>query len=327
MKKLRLLTVATLLLAGSAATFTSCGGGKDGGDTEETIDLNSGTGLVQELMGALDKGKIKIDESDSKSVAKVFSIKDEDEDYISADKNFDGYRFDKSFSFEDGVLNSISCNTFYDDDKKKEAKKDSEEVLEYLKKVLGEPESSSNKFYDWSLEDYEVSFNIFEDGYSLYVNSYIEPDYDDYEDDYEDSDSDCVGDFYNLKNDLRDIFIANIKSGAIKLGKTTKSEMKSLTGDDAGFDKEYDGLRVSGYYSFNGDVLSSITLDYFYECDGAMSLLDMDKEDITDLINDGLGSTGEKDGDYDDAGVEWTVGSQSVRQANFSDGYGVYLEK
>ncbi|MCB9194772.1 MAG: hypothetical protein H6598_00925 [Flavobacteriales bacterium] len=325
MKKLRLLTVATLLLAGTTATFTSCGG--KGGDTEETIDLNSGYGLVQEMISSLDKGKITIDKSTSSEVAKLFGIDDEDEDYISADKNFEGYRFDKSFSFEDGVLNSISCNTFYDDDKKKEAKEDSEQVLEYLKKVLGNPESSSNKYYDWSLDNYEVSFNIFDDGYSLYVNSYIEPSYDDYDDSEYDSDSDCVGDFYGLKNDLRDIFIANIKSGTIKLGKTTKAQMKTLTGDDTSFDQEYDGLRVSGYFNYNGDVLSSITLDYFYECDGAMSLLDMDKEDISSLINDGLGVTGSKDGDYDDAGTEWSISGQTVRQANFSDGYGIYLEK
>jgi hypothetical protein len=240
------------------------------------------------------------------------------------DKNFDGYSFDVNFSMEDEVLESISCNTFYDDDKKKEAAKDSEEILEYLKKTLGEPDSDSNKYFDWTYGDYEISFNIFEDGYSIYVDPpYDYDDYDDYDSDY---DSDCVGDFYNLKNDLKDLFLANVKNGSIKLGSTTQSEMASMTGDGDGFDKEYDGLSVSGYYSYDGDVLSSITLDYFYDCEGAMSLLDMDKEDITDLINETLGVTGEKDGDYEDAGTDWSINGMTVRQANFSDGYGVYFE-
>lgn len=323
MKKLRILTISALLLAGGATTFTSCGGG---GEKEEKPASDTGYAFIKQMMDALDEGDIEMGVSDANDIKKALDIKSDDDDYISLDKNFDGYSYDENFTIEDGVLNSISCNTFYDDDKKKEAKKDAEEILEYLKELLGKPESDSNKFYDWTFGDYEISFNIFEDGYSLYVD----PPYDyDADMDYDsDSDNDgCVGDFYNLKKDLKDIFLANIKSGSMKIGSTTKAQMKSMTGDDSGFTKEYDGLRVSGYYSFNGDVLSSITLDYFYECDGALSLLDMDKGDISDAINEGLGVTGEKDGDYDDAGTNWSISGQTVRQANFSDGYGIYFEK
>lgn len=323
MKKLRLLTVSTMLLAGGLATFTSCGGGeKDGEKTEENASKDNGFAVVKQMMDAIDGGKLEMGASSADDVRKVMDIEDGDDDYITLDKNFDGYSFDVNFSMEDEVLNSISCNTFYDDDKKKEAKKDSEEILEYLKKLLGEPDSDSNKFYDWSYGDYEISFNIFEDGYSIY----IDPPYEDYDDDYSD-DENCVGDFYNLKKDLKDLFLANVKNGSIKLGSTTKSQMATMTGDGDGFDKEYDGLSVSGYYSYDGDVLSSITLDYFYDCEGAMSLLDMDKEDITEVINEALGVTGEKDGDYEDAGIDWSINGMNVRQANFSDGYGVYFEK
>lgn len=323
MKKLRVLTVSTLLLAGSLATFTSCGGGeKDGDNTEENVAKDSGYGVVKQLMDAIDGGDLEMGSSSADDVKKVMDIDSDDDDYITLDKNFDGYSFDVNFTIEDGVLNSISCNTFYDDDKKKEAGDDADEILAYLKKLLGEPDSDSNKFYDWTYGDYEISFNIFDDGYSIYVD----PPYD-YSDDTEDYDDNCVGDFYNLKKDLKDVFLANVKNGSIKLGSTTKSQMQSITGDADGFDKEYDGLSVSGYYSYDGDVLSSVTLDYFYDCEGAMSLLDMDKGDITDAINETLGVTGEKDGDYDDAGTSWSISGITVRQANFSDGYGVYIEK
>lgn len=137
---------------------------------------------------------------------------------------------------------------------------------------------------------------------------------------------DCVGDYFGLESDLRDVFIANVQSGAIKIGKTTKSEMETLTGSADGFDKEYEGLRVSGYYTYDGDVLSAINLDYFYECEGALSLLDIDKSSITSSINTTLGVDGVSEGDYENAGTNWSYNGTSVRQANYSDGYGVYVE-
>lgn len=137
---------------------------------------------------------------------------------------------------------------------------------------------------------------------------------------------DCLGDYFALQSDLTDVFMTNVKSGSIVVGKTTKSEMETLTGDANGFDKEYDGLRVSGYYSYEGDVLQSISLDYFYECDGALDLLAVDKSSITSSINSSLGIDGVADGDYEDAGTNWTINGMTVRQANFSDGYGIYVD-
>lgn len=142
----------------------------------------------------------------------------------------------------------------------------------------------------------------------------------------EESTSDCLGDYFGLQTDLSDVFMNNVKSGSIAIGKTTKSEMETLTGDADGFDKEYDGLRVSGYYSYEGDVLQSISLDYFYECDGALDLLSVDKSSITSSINSSLGVDGVADGDYEDAGTNWSVNGMTVRQANFSDGYGIYVD-
>lgn len=142
----------------------------------------------------------------------------------------------------------------------------------------------------------------------------------------ESTEATCLGDYFGLKNDLNDIFLANVKSGAITVGKTTKAEMESIAGSADGFDKEYEGLRVNGYFSFEGDVLSSISLDYFYECEGALDLLSVDKSSITSTINTTLGVDGVADGDYDDAGTTWSINGQTVRQANFSDGYGVYID-
>jgi hypothetical protein len=140
------------------------------------------------------------------------------------------------------------------------------------------------------------------------------------------SEADGVGDFYGLKKDLTDLFITNIKNGNIVLGKTTKAEMVKLIGSE-NFNKEYDGLRVSGYVIYTGDIVSSITLDYFYDTESALSLLDIDKEDITASISEYLGTSGESDGDYKDAGTTWKVGSQIIEQSNFPDGYTISVNK
>ncbi len=136
---------------------------------------------------------------------------------------------------------------------------------------------------------------------------------------------DGVGDFYGLKKDLTDLFITNIKNGNIVLGKTTKSEMVNIIGGE-NFDKKYDGLRVSGYVTYTeDDVVSSITLDYFYDTESALSLLDIDKEDITASISEYLGVEGVAEGDYTDAPTNWSFNNQTISQSNFDDGYTIEI--
>ncbi len=138
------------------------------------------------------------------------------------------------------------------------------------------------------------------------------------------SEADGVGDFYGLKKDLTDLFITNIKNGNIVIGKTTKAEMVNIIGGE-NFDKEYDGLRVSGYVSYTEDVVSSITLDYFYDTESALSLLDIDKEDITASISEYLGVEGVAEGDYTDAPTNWSFNNQTISQSNFDDGYTIEI--
>ena len=66
--------------------------------------------------------------------------------------------------------------------------------------------------------------------------------------------------------------------------------MKSLTGgDDYGFNEKYDGLSVSGSFTFEDDIIQSISLNYFYNtCGGAKSLLSDDKKDIKTAITNAL---------------------------------------
>ncbi len=325
MKNFKVFTVAALM-AGAAISFTSCGGG--GADTEEKaeeIKLEDGKGYVKQLISAIESGDIKVDKSTKKDITKYFKFEDSSDEYLSTDENFKGYRLDRSFTINEEVLNSVSYNTFYDDDAKDAAKKDSKEVLEYLKETLGKTESSGDSYFKWEKSKYEISYNIFDDGYSLYVKSFIEPVYEDIEDDYS-LDGECAPDFYALRDDLVNKLVNNIANGKIAIGKTTKEEMATLTGDGNDFNYDYKGMNVSGYYSYEEGALSSISLNYFYNCESAMNLLSLDKSELGTDISAALNVDGEKDGTGENAGVTWKVGSQEFRQSNFNDGYAFHLD-
>ncbi len=325
MKNFKVFTVAALL-AGAAFSFTSCGGGDktETEEKEEVVKLEDGLDYVKQLINAVESGDIKVDKSTKEDITKYFDFEDSSDEYLGDDNEFKGYKLDKNYTLTDGVLNSVSYNTFYDKGEEDMAKKDSKTVLEYLEKTLGESEGSGDTYFTWEKSNYEISYNIFSDGYSLYVKSFIEPDYDKYDDEGL-STGECAPDFYALRDDLVDKLIANIANGKIKLGKTTQEEMTTLTGDGNDFNHDYKGMNVSGYYSYTDGVLTSFSLNYFYTCDSAMDLLSLDKSELVTDISSKLNVDGVKDGTGDDAGTVWTIDNQKLKQSNFSDGYAYYF--
>lgn len=243
----------------------------------------------------------------------------EGETSITVSKSFTGFTFEAVWTMNEGVLDYFDLNTFYDDDAHDAAARDGKETIELLTKIFGTPTEDTDGFYDWKYNDLLISCNLFEDGYSIYVDP---------ESGSSKDELTCVGDFYNLKKDLQEKFIANMKNGSIKIGTTTKSQMASITGDGESFYKEYDGLWATATYVYDeAGKLSSLTIDYFYDCSGALILLDIDKGDITTLINSELGVDGFKDTDSIDATVRWNVNGQSLRQEGYDDGYAILFDK
>lgn len=242
----------------------------------------------------------------------------ETESMVTYKRSFTGYSFAAEWSLTEGKLAYFTINTFYDEDKRYMASQDGNEIKSLLDNIFGTAVASESTYSDWEYGDLSISFDLFEDGYSIYVDLLAGGD-----DDY---DFLCVGDFENLKNDLQSVFIDNIKSGAIKIGKTTKDEMTSLTGSGELYDKDYDGLWVAGTFLYDDNgYLSSLSLDYFYDCSGALILLDVDKGDLTQAINDALGIQGSKSSDNVDATVSWNVKGQKLSQEGYEDGYAVLL--
>ncbi len=322
MKKIKSLALAALFMSATAVAVTSCGGGE-----AEEIKQDSGLGVVKFLVSKLD-GDIKVDVSKKEDIAKVLEMKAEDE-YMSGKKEFKdkGYYVSQSVSLYEGTLQSISYDSFYDDDKKEAAKKDAEEIKTFLNEKLGKTSDSYGETSTWDKDKYSIDFTIYENGWGFYVRSKREVKYPTVEDT---GSADCegkVGDFFGLTEDLSNLLLSNLKSGKIALGKTTETEMAAIFGDAAAYNKEFDGIRVSGYFTYEGGKLSSIRYDYFYDCESAKSLLSTDKTDIKAKVETILGATAKTSGEGDFVAYDWDLKSYKVSQSNFSDGYALSINK
>jgi hypothetical protein len=322
MKKIKSLAIAALFMSATAVAVTSCGGGE-----AEEIKQDSGLGVIKFLMSKLE-GNLKFDATKKEDIAKVLEMKAEDE-YMSGKKEFKdkGYYISQSVSLYEGTLQSISYDSFYDDDKKEAAKKDAEEIKTFLNEKLGKTSESDGENTIWEKDKYSVDFTIYENGWGLYVRSNREVKYPTVEDT---GSADCegkVGDFFGLTNDLSDLLLTNLKSGKISIGKTTETEMAAIFGDAAAYNKEFDGIRVSAYFTYEGVKLSSIRYDYFYDCESAKSLLSTDKTDVKAKVETILGATAKTTGEGDFITYDWDLKSYKVSQSNFSDGYALSINK
>ncbi len=321
MKKIKSLAIAALVVSATAATFTSC---------EGEIKQDSGLGVVKFLVSKLE-GDLKFDASKKEDIAKALEMKAEDE-YMSGKKEFTdstkGYYILKSVSLYEGTLQSISYDSFYDDDKKEDAKKDAEEIKTFLNDKFGKASDSYGETSTWKKDNYSVDFTIYENGWGFYVRSNREVKYPTVDDVPEDGGCEGkVGDFYGLTNDLSDLLLTNLQSGKITLGKTTETEMAAIFGEATAYNKEFDGIRLSAYFTYEGDKLSSIRYDYFYDCESAKSLLSTDKTDIKTKVETVLGATATVSGSGEFEAFDWTLKGFKVSQSNFSDGYALSINK
>lgn len=274
---------------------------------------------VDFLLLKIDNGAIEIDNTTPAGISKIFKLDDIDTTNMSKEFVYNSYHLDQSFTFYNQKLNVIAYNSFYNDNAHEEAKLASEVLRDHLLIKLGVPDyPDEDLFTNWSKTNYQISFNIFNDGYSLYISSYKE------NLNVMALDTLCSPDFYALKDDLINKIVTNIDNGKIKIGKTTKAEIKTLTGDANNFTYYYDGMNVSGYYSYADDLLTGFSFNYFYTCNDAMNLLSLDKSELTTSISDLFNIEGKKEGsNYE--GVTWEIDGQTLKQSNFNDGYAYYL--
>ncbi|CAG5076258.1 hypothetical protein [Parvicella tangerina] len=137
---------------------------------------------------------------------------------------------------------------------------------------------------------------------------------------------DCLGDYVELQKDINQLFIGPLKQEEILLGKTTKEEMKELTGHADKLTKDYNGIELTAFYTYEDDVLKSIAIDCFYQCEEALELLPVDQAAITNALNKAIGEKGATDNDSDAKSVSWNFNGMTIRKTNFEDGYGIYID-
>ncbi len=132
----------------------------------------------------------------------------------------------------------------------------------------------------------------------------------------------CIGDYVVMQEDVIKLIIKPFKNESIILGKTTRTEMEELTGNADGFERDYNGLNLTAFYSYENEVLQSIALDCFYHCDAALEMIAVDQS----IMNNSLTSALNIEGVEAENNIIWEWNETTVRLANFEDGYGIYLD-
>lgn len=288
-------------------------------EDEEIVKLNSGTDHATQLVKLITNEKLIIDKTTANEINAVFGISVH-EFQMDSSVSFEGYRLERKFNIHENNVSSITFSTFSNnyEEENQEVTKDMKMVTQELINILGEPIEKSEMNTMWVIHNTSISLATFESGFDLNIDKYITSD----ENSFDEYGANCVGDFYNLKKDLTDLFLDNIKSEKILVGKTTKAEMIKMFGG-TNYNKEYDGLSLTGNFSFENEKLSSINLDYKYNCDGALSFLSQDiieiEQDITYVFI--LDPKSNIQSNY----KEWKTKNHSITLTNFIDGYSVSI--
>jgi hypothetical protein len=311
-----------LLILVISFTFIGCSDSnseKEDNKETEVIKLNSGTDYAVQLVKTIKNDKLIMDKTTANEVNAIFGI--EIHEYqMDSTVNFDGYRLERKFNIYENKVSSITFSTFSNnyEEENQEVTKDMKMVTQELINILGEPFEKSEMNTMWIIHNTSIYLATFESGFDLNIDKYITSD----ENSFDEYGANCVGDFYNLKKDLTDLFLDNIKSEKILVGKTTKAEMIKMFGG-TNYNKEYDGLSLTGKFSFENEKLSSINLDYKYNCDGALSFLSQDnieiEQDITNFFI--LEPKSNIQSNY----KEWKTKNHSITLSNFSDGYNISI--
>ncbi len=311
-----------LLILVISFTFIGCSDSnseKEDNKETEVIKLNSGTDYAVQLVKTIKNDKLIMDKTTANEVNAIFGI--EIHKYqMDSTVNFDGYRLERKFNIYENKVSSITFSTFSNnyEEENQEVTKDMKMVTQELINILGEPKEKSELNTLWVINNTSISLVTFESGFDLNIDKYLKPD----EPEIDEYGVSCVGDFYNLKKDLSELFLDNVTSEKIQIGKTTKSEIINMFGS-TNYTKDYEGLNLKGIFYFDNDLLNNITLDYKYTCEGALSLLSQDiieiEQEITYALN--VDPNSKVQSNY----KEWKIKNLSITLTNFSDGYSVYI--
>ena len=174
MKKLNQLIFPLLIIVTSLIS-NSCGSSEDTTVLEE-VKLENGEDHSLHLINSVESGKIEIDKTGSKDLIDYFKINDKGDEYLYDEIKFDGYKFARSYKLYNDMVGTITYETFYEEKNEAEGVKTAKEILIVLKEKLGNPDDYGDSYNEWDKKEYKVTFNVFDDGYTLLIDSHLEHD-------------------------------------------------------------------------------------------------------------------------------------------------------
>ncbi len=289
---------------------------------EEVIKLNSGADHATYLVKSLKIEKITLEKTTSEEIKTIFGL-NINPYQMDSTLFFEGYRLDRQFNLTDDKVSSIIYSTYSEEEGEGDGNqviKDLEILQQELKNLLGDPKEKTETNTVWVINNTSISLSSFDSGFDLNIDPYVLQE----ESDLDDYGESCVGDFYNLKKDLNEVFLDLIVNGTIEIGVTSKDDITKIF-EAENYSIDYEGLSLSVIFLYDGGILSSITLDYLYVCDGAITFLEEDCIEITNEITNTLSITG--NANEDNTLTTWKIKNQTITQTNFEDGYSITITK
>lgn len=164
-----------MFILSTSVFLNSCGSTKSEEKIEE-IKLENGEDHSIHLIKTLESGKIEIDKSNSKELIEFFEINDKGDEYLYDEIKYDGYKLARSYKLYDNILGTITYETFYEEKNESDGEKAAKNILSFLKDKLGSPDDFGDTYNEWDKEKYKVTFNVFDDGYTLLIDTHLEHD-------------------------------------------------------------------------------------------------------------------------------------------------------
>jgi hypothetical protein len=133
----------------------------------------------------------------------------------------------------------------------------------------------------------------------------------------------CVGNFETAREFLINTVIQPLVDTSIVLKSTPKLSVVEILTAETFIEKDFEGIRLDGYITFEDNQLQKLNYGYFYDCNGLNDRLSQDSSDLLESIKSIMGEPGLTSGEDHTASYFWDLNDQTIALSFFNDGYSI----
>lgn len=133
----------------------------------------------------------------------------------------------------------------------------------------------------------------------------------------------CIGNFKTASDFLIETVIQPLVDTSIVLKSTPKPNVVEILTAETFIEKDFEGIRLDGYITFEDNQLQKLNYAYFYDCSGLNERLSKDGSDLLETLKSIIGQPGLISGEDATASYFWDLNDQTIALSYFNDGYSI----